>query len=328
MGVRTLILSDLHLGRGWSASGTRPAIESLAELWQDVDHLVLNGDVAEIHHPKLWATAARSLMHLIDRCDHDGVALTVLSGNHDPWLSSRRHLLLAGGRVLVTHGDVMHPAVAPWSPAAGRMRRAYHAAVDRLPREIRDRLEGRLDAARHASFAEWDDEEAIREEAGRSTVGQMLMRPWSIAQVLLYWRAFPRLAADFAAAHTPEADIVVTGHTHRPGRWRIGDRVVLNTGSFVAPVRPRAVLLADDAISLHRIVRHRDSWLRLPRADHRIELPAGTDMGVPEHDPDLDAIIAATASTTTTTTGTTTTDPDAGPADTGPEAASGLHVLR
>ena len=320
MGVRTLILSDLHLGRGWSASGTRPAIEALAELWQDVDHLVLNGDVAEIHHPKLWATAARSLMHLIDRCDHDGVSLTVLSGNHDPWLSSRRHLLLAGGRVLVTHCDVMHPAVAPWSPAAGRMRRAYHAAVDRLPHEIRGQLEGRLDAARHASFAEWDDEDAIRREAGRSTIGHMLLRPWSIAQVLLYWRAFPKLAAEFAAAHAPKAEIVITGHTHRPGRWRIGDRTVLNTGSFVAPVRPCAVLLADDAVSLHRVIRHRDGWLRLPEPEHRMELPAGTDMGVPETDPDLDASIRAAMGTTTENGADV--DADAAATD------SGLHVLR
>jgi UDP-2,3-diacylglucosamine pyrophosphatase LpxH len=323
MGVRTLILSDLHLGRGWSAAGTRPAIESLAELWQDVDHLVLNGDVAEIHHPKLWPIAARSLMHLIDRCDHDGVALTVLSGNHDPWLSSRRHLLLAGGRVLVTHGDVMHPAVAPWSPAAGRMRQAYHAAVDRLPREIRDRLEGRLDAARHASFAEWDDEDAIRREAGRSTIGHMLLRPWSIAQVLLYWRAFPKLAAEFAAAHTPEARIVVTGHTHRPGRWRIGERIVLNTGSFVAPVRPRAVLLADDAVSMHRIIRHRDGWMRLPEPEHRVELPAGTDMGVPETGPDLDASIRAAANSAAGAAGAADR-----PAADDATAASGLHVLR
>ena len=32
--------------------------------------------------------------------------LTLLTGNHDPDISPHHHLELAGGRVLVTHGDV------------------------------------------------------------------------------------------------------------------------------------------------------------------------------------------------------------------------------
>ncbi len=264
MSARTLILSDLHLGRGPELP-VADTIAAFAPLWRDVDRLVLNGDSAEIHHPRTWGRAARCFMQLIDRCDEDGVELVVLSGNHDPWLSDRRHLSLAGGSVLVTHGDAMHPAVAPWSPAAGRMRRAHDRAVASLPGEIRDRLEGRLLAAQHASFAEWEDEATLRREAKRSTVVNMLLRPWSFLQVLAYWHAFPRLAAEFASAHAPEAQIIVTGHTHRPGLWRVGPRTVLNTGSFVAPTRPRAVLVDGGRVSLHRVVRDGSAWARVTR---------------------------------------------------------------
>jgi UDP-2,3-diacylglucosamine pyrophosphatase LpxH len=275
MGERTLIISDLHLGRTREHDRAASPVRALAPLWSDVDRLVLNGDSAEIHHPRTWGRAARCVLEIMDRCDADGVALTVLSGNHDPWLSDVRHLSLAGGAVFVTHGDVMHPAIAPWSPAAGRMRRAHEQAVARLPREIRDRLEGRLTAAQHASFAEWQDEEALRSEADRSTMMNMVLRPWSFLQVLHYWHVFPRLAAEFAASHAPEARVVVTGHTHRPGVWHIDDRILLNTGSFIAPTRPRAVLLDGDTISLHRIARRGTEWARLPRPLFRTTLPTG-----------------------------------------------------
>lgn len=279
MPPRTLILSDLHLGRGADEGAARSAVAALAPLWADVDQLVLNGDSAEIHHPRMWGRAARAVLELIDRCDTDGVDLTILSGNHDPWLSDVRHLSLAGGSILVTHGDVMHPAVAPWSPAAGRMRRAFDQAVARLPQEIGDRLEGRLVAAQHASFAEWEDEAALRSEASRSTVVNMLLRPWSFLQVLHYWSVFPRLAAAFAAEHAPDARVVVTGHTHRPGAWRVGGRLVLNTGSFVAPTRPRAVLVEERTVSLHRIVRGAAGWRREEAAQIRetLALPPGIE---------------------------------------------------
>jgi len=280
MAVRTLILSDLHLGRGPELP-VAETIEALAPLWEDVDRLVLNGDSAEIHHPRTWGRAARCFMQLIDRCEEDGVDLVVLSGNHDPWLSDRRHLTLAGGAVLVTHGDVMHPAVAPWSPAAGRMRQAHARAVANLPQEIRHRLEGRLLASQHASFAEWEDERTLQREAGGSTITNMLLRPWSFLQVLHYWHVFPRLAADFAAEHLPDARVIVTGHTHHPGLWRVGDRTVLNTGSFIAPTRPRAVLVEGGTISLHRVARSGSAWTRDPRPLGTIAVPAPTEPALP-----------------------------------------------
>lgn len=262
MAGRTLILSDLHLGRPGAPADP---VDALAALWDDVDHVVFNGDIAEIHHPRFWTDAARQLLQLIDRCDADGVDSSILSGNHDPNLSDRRHLFLAGGRVLVTHGDAMHPAIAPWSPAAGRMREAHRDAEAAIPPEVRGQLESRLRMSQQAAYAEWADEAAIGREAARSSVLAMLLRPWSFLQVLAYWHVFPKLAAEFLAEHAPGGRFIVTGHTHRPGWWRIGSRVVINTGSFSTPCRPRAVLLDDDAISLHRIHLDGDRWRRIEK---------------------------------------------------------------
>jgi hypothetical protein len=95
--MRTLILSDLHLG---SLSGAdvlrRPEIRaSLIEALQDVDRLVLLGDVIELRHgPAREAmAAARPFFEDLGRA-LDGRELLITAGNHDhalvePWLARR-----------------------------------------------------------------------------------------------------------------------------------------------------------------------------------------------------------------------------------------------
>jgi UDP-2,3-diacylglucosamine pyrophosphatase LpxH len=252
---RIIILSDLHLGRAHNAA---VSAEALRPLWRGASHLVINGDTAEVHHPRNWARAARQTIQLFDLCEADGVQLTLLSGNHDPFVSDIRHLHLAGGEVFVTHGDVLHPAIAPWSPAAARMREVHDAALDAIEPESHSLLEARLKAAQHASHAEWTD---LEREAGRSSVLNMLMRPWKLIKVLHYWRVMPRLAAEFLREHAPDARYMLIGHTHRPGIWTIGERTIINTGCFGFPGRPWAAVLENGELTIWRISNlHRSGY--------------------------------------------------------------------
>lgn len=264
MARRIVILSDLHLGRRHCAARSADA---LRPLWDGAAHLIVNGDVAEVHHPRHWTVAARATLRLFDLCESDGVELTLLSGNHDPFITDLRHLHLAGELVFVTHGDVMHPAISPWSPASARMRAAHEAALAALEPEQRDKLESRLSATQHAAYAEWNDLQKLADEARHSTVMGMFIRPWALVQVIAYWRAFPHLAAEFTARHAPKARFIVLGHTHRPGVWRIGDRIIINTGSFGFPGTARAVIIEDEALSVWRI-RFRRCAYRLAARPH------------------------------------------------------------
>jgi predicted phosphodiesterase len=254
MNGRTVIISDTHLGRPRAAALSARA---LRPLWQGAAHMIINGDVAEVHHPHHWPTAARQTLELFDLCEEDDVQLTLLSGNHDPYLSDIRHLHIANDQVFVTHGDVLHPAIAPWSPAAGRIRAAFEKALSQIDGDDRSALESRLDAAQHASHSEWGQ---LRLEAARSRIRSMMVRPWAIAKVLWYWRIVPELAAAFARGHVPEARYFVFGHTHRPGIWTIDGLTIINTGSFGFPGTPRAVVIEDDALHVHRIVRRRGEY--------------------------------------------------------------------
>jgi len=221
-------------------------------LWQGFDRLILNGDVAEVHHPDHRVQAAREAIRLLDFCERDGIAVTILSGNHDPFISDHRHLELSGGQVFVTHGDVFHPAVAPWSPNAARMRRAHREALASIAPESTSALEARLSASQLASNVEWEE---LAHQAGHSTIRSMLVRPWAIVQVLAYWWRFPGIVAEFANEHDIPARYILTGHTHRAGVWGVRDRVVINTGAYGFPGRPLGVVVRPEALEVRAIER-------------------------------------------------------------------------
>ncbi len=270
---RIIILSDTHLGRKQYAA---MSADALRPLWQDAAHVIINGDVAEVHHREHWGEAARQTMQLFDLCDADGVSLTLLSGNHDPYLSDIRHLHLAHREVLVTHGDAMHPAVAPWSPAAGRIREAHQRAIASLKPEQRGHLESVLGASQYASHEEWTQ---LEQEASHASILGMMLRPWALIKVLLYWYRFPRLAKKFADRFAPEARYIILGHTHHPGIWTIGGKTFINTGSFGFPGHPRAVILDDTTLSVWAIKTYKQKYqfAQEPLAEYKLSSAVDDD---------------------------------------------------
>ncbi len=282
MSERIVIISDTHLGRPHAAALSARA---LRPLWRNADRLIVNGDTAEVHHPSHWCEAAKETMQLFDLCETDDVHLTLLSGNHDPYISDIRHLHLARGLVFVTHGDVLHPAVAPWSPAAARIHRAYQSGLEQLEDADRETLEARLQLAQHASHEEWKHLHELKREAGRSTMFNMLIRPWAVARVLWYWRTVPRLAGEFVARHAPEARFAIFGHTHRPGVWTHHDRTIINTGSFGFPGSPRAVVIEGRELSVVRIEWRGGEYALGAPVIANYELPLPVDSAATEIEP-------------------------------------------
>lgn len=255
---RIVILSDTHLG----PAGRKPeSVDQLRPLWQGANRLILNGDVAEVHDPQQQARAAREVLRLQELTEDDGVELTLLSGNHDPHLSDRRFLRLFGGEVFLTHGDMLHPSISPWSDHGPKLAKLHEQALASLHENSPDtseELANKADAAAFASVGKWD-QQLDQNLPPAPHWRKPLDKAQKIARVLWYWHLLPGMAKKFATQHAPDCRFFIFGHIHRAGVWQCNSqgrdqpRWIINTGAYDFPANPRAVVIEHGKLSVHRV---------------------------------------------------------------------------
>lgn len=135
--MRTLILSDLHLGGLWRSDLLRRAElrEPLLRAVEDVDRVVLLGDVLELRHgpPREALAVARPFFEELGRALGAG-ELVVVAGNHDhamiePWLARRAEAQAPDplGVEQLLSADETSPMLARFAEwaAPARVRSAY-----------------------------------------------------------------------------------------------------------------------------------------------------------------------------------------------------------
>lgn len=250
-----LVISDLHLGR----TGMTERAEEIAPLIDAASTLVINGDVAELH-VQTWAEdAARELERLRERCRRSGTHLVVIAGNHDPEITRRRHLMLAGGMLLVTHGDAVHESLAPWSDAAGIIRARHREVIEGMPPSERQTLPALFEACREAAKAEC---ETLGDLGPPTTPLGALAKPWKLLAISRFWWSHARKLDRFADLHAPTSRVILAGHSHRAAIERIGHRTIVNTGCFGIPGPALGVVLGPDGLEVRRILRERRNGSR------------------------------------------------------------------
>ena len=265
---RTVALSDLHLGRPDGAA----CANAFERIVSEADRVIVNGDIAELHHARFQADAERELDIFRDLCASRGVKLDLVAGNHDPFVSEHRALSIADGAVYITHGDAFHPAVAPWSPYSGSMRATFAAALASARADSGMREDEALfAAAREASIAEW---RVMGAGAHVSTLANMAVRPHRALTVIGYWLRYPALAANWAQRFAPRAGTVLVGHSHRAFARTVQGLMVVNTGSYGFPGTPHAVVLEGSNASFHRITLDGARYALSPEPSRRWRLSA------------------------------------------------------
>ena len=222
------------------------------------DSFVFNGDTLDTRtspHPQRTAEKRRDVLEFSGAA---GMPVTFLTGNHDPDLSRHHALEFAGGQVLVTHGDVLFDNIVPWARNAPVIRRKIIAALAMLPEEGSAGLEGRLGAFR-AVAAGIPQEHQSEDDPLRYAIrlaGDTVWPPHRALKILRAWREAPGRAAAFAAKHRPKAQVIVIGHTHRPGVWQTAAGViVVNTGSYCRPFGALAAEIVPGAIRILEVER-------------------------------------------------------------------------
>ncbi|HXL25794.1 MAG TPA: metallophosphoesterase [Chthoniobacterales bacterium] len=256
----TLILSDLHLGH--RASLIRDP-EQLAPVFREANTIVLNGDTAELRH-QIDRPVGRMLAATLARvCHSSGAKAIFINGNHDPVISHIDHLDLAEGQMLVTHGDMLFLGIAPWSRQAYAYRKIHLRALDQLGPDALLNFEKRLLATKRTSLKLQLLEEPTTQGRfpGLGLIVRQFWPPFRPFMILHAWWETPKLGAKLLQAFRPETRYLLIGHTHFPGCWNHGGRVVINTGSFVWNFGACAVLLKEKSFEIRKIERYQKNFV-------------------------------------------------------------------
>ncbi len=257
MGVMSVrVFSDLHYRD--PSSGVRQ-LAALKPLFAEADEIVLNGDTLDTRLP----AAGETLAELRGFFGRVGPAVRFLSGNHDPDISEEAELLLGDGRVWVTHGDVLFDDIVPWSEHRAEFVRRLGVLEAGLAPEERARVETRLRRHREVCAGFHGEARHVRDHIVARTrrVVATLFPPTRVMAILDSWRGTPRLAAALAREQRAAARVVVLGHTHYPGVWRVPGPAgepgvtVINTGSYTRPWGACFVELCGERVRVVRIVK-------------------------------------------------------------------------
>jgi predicted phosphodiesterase len=247
------VFSDIHFG---DHASRVDRLTQLRPLLDGVPHIILNGDTLDTRagpNPSHTAECHAAVMDFFPR--HAATA-TFLSGNHDADFSSLHHLDLAGGEVFVTHGDIFFDDIVPWSHDAALISRRIAEEMRNVPAALHHDLDHRFDVIRRvaAAIPQRHQSERNRLKFALHFLADTVWPPTRILRVMHAWRVAPRVAAELARRHRPNATFVLCGHTHRPGIWSGHAGItVINTGSFCRPLGGYAVDVFEHELRVRQI---------------------------------------------------------------------------
>jgi predicted phosphodiesterase len=244
------ILSDLHLAHPASQIDR---VESLRPLIGGARTVIFNGDTCEQSCVDWTEEGEARLGELLELCSQEGAAPVFLAGNHDPEITARGWLDLAGGKILVTHGHAIYPGVAPWT-------HEYLFRKKEILRMVEERRCAEADLAYH-----WETTRTITQvlkperarNLGRMGRNYLLSAAWPPERcfnILRVWLTMVDMANQFVQRFRPKTEVFFFGHFHRAGIWQRDDRIICNTGAFMRGARP---LVGDLS----------DGWLRMFSVD-------------------------------------------------------------
>jgi len=210
-------------------------VDALRPLIAGAGTMVFNGDTWQELSKGQRNRSAVMLAELKTICAEEGADTVFLSGNHDPGWPGEGWLGLAGGRIIVTHGDTLLFDGSPW-------KREVLSGSQRVKELWSQHPNADVDVAERVKLARVIARTLCFEEL---THGKTLIRrAWDAAlppkraiKILQAWFTQPASGAAFCSRYFPQAEFLVLGHFHRQGCWARGGRRIINTGSFMNPGR-------------------------------------------------------------------------------------------
>ncbi len=222
------VFSDLHLAHRVSRIAR---VSALRPLLAGAGTVVFNGDTWQELTRSVTVRSAEMLDELRGLCAEEGCETVFLPGNHDPGWPGLGWCELAGGRIVITHGDALLWEGSPW-------KREVLAGRQQLVELWRQHPEAETDAAARLRLAREIARAlpSLEEPCGRRLWQQAwdaVFPPRRATKILHAWWCQASAGAEFCRRYFPQAEVLVIGHFHRPGCWRRDGRLIINLGSFV-----------------------------------------------------------------------------------------------
>ena len=258
------ILSDLHLGHKISRIAQ---VSALRPLIAGAGTVIFNGDTWQELAGKLYERSREMLDELQAICREEGAEAIFLSGNHDPGWPGPGWIALAGGRIIITHGDALLFDGSPWKReilVSGERVMEVWNQHPRADRDIEERLRVAREIARQLCSHEYPTGRHFIQRAWDA-----VLPPGRAVKMIEAWMIQGSAGAKFCETYFPEAEVLIMGHFHREGCWLRNGRRIINSGSFMAPGRAdwvewnagwlsRGVI--DESPEICRIGRTLDVW--------------------------------------------------------------------
>ena len=238
------VLSDLHLGHKVSRI---EEVSALRPLIAGAGTVVFNGDTWQELARPFYTRSAAMLDELKLLCREEGAEAVFLAGNHDPGWPDPGWVELAGGRIVITHGDALLFAGSPWKRETLVNGKRVMELWDQHPHADRD-MEERLRLARIIARELC----SVEYPTGRHFVQRAwdaLLPPRRAVKMIEAWITQASAGAKFCETYFPKAEMLVIGHFHREGSWLRNGRRIINTGSFTPPGRSHWVEWNDGWLS-------------------------------------------------------------------------------
>ncbi|HYG77418.1 MAG TPA: metallophosphoesterase [Planctomycetota bacterium] len=246
--MKTLILSDLHLGT--DASSATRYLDGIRAVARHCDRVILNGDTLDRYEARnCTPDAERLLKDALEACASRNGPPELISGNHDPAVSGEQWIYDAESATLVFHGDCIadctHPTRLTDQMLMARLQQHWKEIGGR-PQKFTDLI---------SVYRRIQAEFAIENPPGRVSrtaleyVLSIFYPPQKPFHILRYWAGAPRLAAALGETFDKPLRHLVVGHTHRAGCWKVKNFQVINTGSFMPLSTANAAVIVDSKVN-------------------------------------------------------------------------------
>ncbi len=250
----TRILSDIHFG---DRASRVHRLAQLRPLLHGVAQLVLNGDTLDTRPGPAPHRTLELQTEVLDFFPGEAAKATFLTGNHDADFSAVHALDLAAGRILAVHGDILFDDIVPWSRDVPFIRHLMAAERSHPTPHAISEFDHRLAVWRRvaAQVPQSHQSETHPLKYAWRFAADTIWPPLRVLRILRAWRDEPPRAAALLRRHRPAARFIVTGHTHRPGIWRMPDGItVINTGSFCPPLGGYAVDVTPTRLIVRKVI--------------------------------------------------------------------------